>query len=191
LLATIACQQLTQRFAHGRAVLVGVSCALVLLTLCARQPSFNHVPLLGDDVCRFLWPEWMMAQQSSPTQSERQMDAVLKWIRENTAADAKFVGPRPIRIGALRSVVHDWAGAVILIEGDPKGFVEAARRELQLRAPEYQDPAAKAKLMAGWGADYWVTPYSVPTLRRVYQSDDLFVYDLREMRGGANAPAAH
>lgn len=188
LLVTLACQQLTRRFAHGRAVLIGLSCALVLLTLFARQPGFNHVPVLGDDVSRFLWPDWMMRQQQP---GEWQMDSVLKWIREHTAADAKFVGPRPIRIGALRAVIHDWAGAVILIEGDPKGFVEAARRELQLRAPEYQDPAAKAKLLASWGADYWVTPNVVQPLRPVYQGDGLFIYDLRELRGGTSAPAAH
>lgn len=181
LLVALASRQLMRRFEHGRAIMIGLSCAAILLTLFARQPIFNRVPLLGDDFCRFLWPEWMMTTPP-PEFGDKQMDSLLKWIRENTPVDAKFVGPRPIRIGALRSVIHDWAGAVILIEGDPKGYLAAARREQQLRSPEYRDPMEKAKLMASWGGDYWVTSYAVPTLRLAYTSDGWFVYDLRGIR---------
>jgi hypothetical protein len=67
---------------------------------------------------------------------------------------------------------------VLLIEGNPQAFVEAARRENMLREPQYQDSVEKSKLIAGWGADYWVTKTYDPRLHLAFADAGWFVYDL-------------
>lgn len=176
-LVSLAVRQIQLRYRYGKALVAGIACFTILLTLIARWPLFDRVPLLGDDFARFLWPG-RITGPGYVNADDMEMDDLLKWIRENTPADAKFVGPRPIRIGAFRSVIHDWGGAVILIEGDPAGFVKAAQREELLRSPAYQDSTEKAKLIASWGADYWVTTTSVPGLSLVYHNSVWFVYAL-------------
>lgn len=183
-LCALACGELSRRLKHG-ALLVGITCIFAItFTLLARQPVFNNVPILGDDVSRFLWPAWTGRRPSNPGEEDnvRNLVPAMNWIKANTASDAKFVGPRQIRMGALRSVVHEWAGAVMLVEGDPNGFIEATRRERQLRSPDYQDPIKRSKLIASWGADYWVTSDSVPGLLPAYAESGWFIYDLRGLR---------
>jgi hypothetical protein len=141
---------------------------------------FDRVPVLGDDVSRFLWPEWVGRRPPNPEQEKNAaMTPMMNWLKANTPADAKIVGPRQIRMGALRPIVHEWGGAVMLIEGDPAAFIEAYRRERQLRSPEYQNPAEKSKLFVSWGADYWVTNRFIPELPLAYSDSGWFVYDLR------------
>lgn len=168
---------LESRLRHGRALVISVSCLAVILTLFSRQPVFDGVPVLGDDVCRFLWPQWNKATASRETES---MDALLAWIRENTTEDAKFIGPRQIRIGGLRSVIHDSKGAALLIEANPEAFVGWARRTKTLEQAENDEPVQRAKLFASWGADYWVTRRHAPDLSLVYSNAVWFVYDLRD-----------
>lgn len=189
ILVSLAVARVQLRYRYGKALVTGFACCAILITLIARWPVFDRVPLLGDDFARFLWPSWVTGSASNPGSVE--MDNLLKWIRENTPADAKFVGPRQIRIGALRSVIHDWAGAVILIEGDPAGYVKAARRESELRSPAYQDPTKRANLIAGWGADYWVSTTVVPNLPIVYRDSVWFVYSLESLAAQADSLAGN
>ena len=180
LLATVAWQVLAARLAKRRVVAGALICALLGLTLASRLPIFNGVPFLGDDVVKFLWPG-----RDGPRPFSEQMDGVLRWARENTAEDARFVGPRLIRVGAQRPVIYDFAGAGMLIEGDPEAFVEAARRRLQLKAPEYADPVAQADLFASWGGEFWVTQTQAPKLKVAYYDSGWYVYDIRGLRGKA------
>jgi hypothetical protein len=173
----LMCRQLADRLRHGRAVVVGASCLLVLLTVFSRLPAFDRVPVLGDDVARFLWPDNWFSRPVDLAGNDN-MDDVLHWIRENTDRDAKFVGPRQIRAGALRPVIHDFAGAAMLIEGNPRAFVEAAKREMILHHTEYRDPVKRMRLFAGWGANYWVAPFKDPSLHPVYSGINWSVYDL-------------
>lgn len=185
LLCALTSQKLARHFRYGRAVVVGVSCLVVLLTLFSRYTVFDRVPVLGDDVSRFLWPAWGKPESFKVEEGQivhKNIDGVLRWIRGNTAEDAKFVGPRQIRAGSLRPVIHDFAGAGMLIEGSPKALVEAARRERELVKAEAQGPFQESQLYVTWGADYWVTQVFVPDLRLVYSDSGWFVYHLKNDR---------
>lgn len=149
------------------------------VTLAARLPVFDNVPFLGDDVCRMLWP-FTTYQDEKARHSLQGLETVSKWIRENTDSDAKFVGPREIRIAACRPVIHDWSGAGMLIEGNPKAFIEAARREKALEAAQKDDPEAIPELVASWGADFWVTDTVVHGVKIAYENQGCIVYDLRK-----------
>jgi hypothetical protein len=186
LLCALVVRQLDLFTKNGQAIKVAISLLVILLTAFSRNPIFDRVPVLGDDVSRFLWPagsEVPLGNKSGREYaSESRMNGMLSWIKANTPENARFVGPRSIRAGALRSVIHDFAGAGMLIEGNPQGFVEAARREKELREPEYADTVAKSKLIASWGADYWVTRTYEPRLHLCYSDEGWFTYDLHGLR---------
>jgi hypothetical protein len=177
-----ACRQLENYTAKSRKIVVTAGCLILGLTLVSRHSTFDRVPLLGDDVSRFLWPKWggqVEAVSDSRVASELAMDGILEWIKTNTSADATFVGPRAIRAGALRAVIHDFAGAGMLIEGNPQAFIETAKRENTLREPRYQDVVERSKLIASWGADYWVTKVYDSRLRLAHSDHGWFIYDLQ------------
>jgi hypothetical protein len=162
----------------GRAI--AVACLLsLMLTVISRHRAFDRVPFLGDDICRFLWPHWVFPAGEAPA-SDVALDRVMNWIQEFTPEDAKFVGPRLIRPAALRAVIHDWSGAVLLIEGNPGAFVATADRESRLNAIEERPPEETARVLNEWGADYWVTTTEAWKLPVAFTSGPWWVYDLNE-----------
>jgi len=156
--------------------LVAVTCCLGAITLLSRNPVFDGVPVVGDEIVRQLWPPSI--GPATEADIER-LTPVIHWIRENTSVEAGFIGPRLIRVGALRSVIHDFAGAVMLIEGNPQAYVASARRQAEFRRAEQLGALAQAKLFASWGADYWVTRSVAPGLAVAYGNSHWFVYDLK------------
>ena len=174
---TIAHRELMRCSTYRGALSVSIVVLVILLTLISPHPVFDQVPALGDSVCRSLWPPWIYSGRASD-RGNASLEALLQWIKENTPEDAKFIGPSLIRIGSLRAVIHDTKGAGMLIEGNPRQFVQWARRERRLRGPEYRDPVARSELFCSWGAQYWVTTKHTPDLRLVYSNSGWFVYFL-------------
>jgi hypothetical protein len=180
-------QWLSSRARYGREIVYLCTCLLISVTFIAKASVFDRVPVIGDDTFRFLWPRWnqpgaVKAPGEVEETSEQNMVGVLNWIKANTPENAKFVGPRPIRAGTLRPVIHDWAGAVVLIEGNPKALIEAAKRQMELNKPEFRDPVERSKLIASWGADYWVTTAYTPQLNLAYADSGWYVYALSQNR---------
>jgi hypothetical protein len=186
LLCWLAFRQLEVVSRKGQSIKVAILLLVILLTAVSRDSIFDRVPLLGDDVSRFLWPSKSAThsglEPGRDNASELQMDETLDWIKSNTPENAKFVGPRAIRAGALRAVIHDFAGAGMLIEGNPRVFVAAAAREKTMREPEYADVVERSKLIASWGADYWVTRVYEPRLSLCHAAEGWFTYDLHDIR---------
>ncbi|RPI52974.1 MAG: hypothetical protein EHM55_15115 [Acidobacteria bacterium] len=174
------------RVRWARPVIVAASACVVAVTLLARNPVFDSIPGVGDEVVRQLWPP-SAGPATEPDIGS--LTTVIDWIRDNTSTDAGFIGPRLIRVGALRSVIHDFAGAVMLIEGNPRAYVATARRQEDIRRAELHGALAQARLFASWGADYWVTRTVAPGLTVAYSSTPWFVYDLRP--GQMASVAAH
>ncbi len=173
---------LKRRLPHGQA-LVAIGCILFCLsTIFSRLPVFDGIPVLGDDVCRELWPKILVGKKK--TGSATRIDGVLHWIRENTPKEAKFIGPRWIRVGALRSVIHDWGGAGMLIEGNPEAFVQAARREKAFRDARASGDVKTLQLLAEWGADFWVTKDVIPSAEVAYLDGNWCVYRIPKPENG-------
>lgn len=185
LIVTHGWKLIEQRFQRERWIKVGVTSAILVLTFISPLRVFDRVPFLGDDISRLLWPSFI-----KPYASSESMGKVLEWIRDNTDEKAKFVGPRVVRVGALRPVIYDIAGSGMLIEGNPKAFVEVARRRRQLKNPEYKDPVEEGRLYFSWGADYWITQKEVGTLPLAYADSGWFVYDLKRKYQQAIIPSS-
>ena len=154
--------------------------ALTLLTLVftisffARSPIFDNVPVFSDDIIRSLWPGWFVNQRK-----DHELFMAMEWIKGNTSINDKFVGPREIRVGGPRPVIHEFAGAGMLIEGNPHQFVATAKRERIFRSLEVLSPQDLAKTLAGWGADFWMTKIISPEVPLVYSNSLWKIYDVR------------
>jgi hypothetical protein len=166
--------RLQRKSAWGNTIVASACIVFCLLTMVSRLPVFNGVPVLGDDVCRELWPKMLSAENSLTP--EARIDAALGWIRSNTPIDAKFVGPGQVRVGGLRAVIHDFGGAGMLIEGNPDAFVQAARRETALREARTHGNQRTLELLAEWGADFWLTKDLVSSAQPVYSDGTWHVY---------------
>jgi hypothetical protein len=151
---------------------------VLVVSLLAGRSAFNGWPVMGDDILRSLWP---VPVGTAPFRGDHSLDEMLGWIRSNTSEDAKFVGPRIIRVGAHRSVVHDTAGAGMLVAGNPQKFVQTIQREEQLRKMLSDNPSAAPGLVASWNADYWVVRKTIPNSEPVYAASGWYLYDVRRL----------
>jgi len=176
LVAARAAEWFSRREGNVRRLAVAATGICLVVPIAARHPGFDPVPLVGDDIVRQLLPPAAIPPQERDIEG---LMSVMKWIREHTAVDATFVGPRLLRVGALRPVIHDFAGAVMLVEGNPGAFVQTAHRQRQLREAQQHSPLEEARLLASWGADYWVTRTVTTAVPVVFASSEWFVYDLR------------
>lgn len=164
---------------HGRLYLYGGIVAVLGLTLVSRHPVFNRVPVLQDDAVRMLWPDCVPPPYRYGWEG-RTMDPALAFIRRSTPVGAPFVGPAAIRPACLRPVVHDWAASTMLVQGDPAGFVVAARRERARRSAIRMGPDAEASLYRSWGAQYWMTRRYWPGHGALYSDRVWRVYRLAD-----------
>ncbi|MGC8667528.1 MAG: hypothetical protein ACP5VE_05375 [Chthonomonadales bacterium] len=165
------------RTRRGREALVGIVWVVLMLTLFSRQPVFNRVPILQDDAVRMLWPDCVPPPFLYGWE-KKTMDPALAWIRRNTPPGSRFVGPSAIRPACLRPVIHDWAASTMLVQGDPVGFVQAARREQARRRAIRLGPGAQARLYQSWGGQYWMTRRQWPGHKPLYADTVWRIYDL-------------
>lgn len=177
----LGARRLVQDSNPRRLIVIALASSVFVLPFLTRHSSFDRVPFLGDDVVRSLWPGHVCAELSASRRTEN-FHEVLNWIRAHTPESARFVGPREIRPVALRSVVHDWAAAVVLIEGNPKAYVEAGRREQQFRQLRDSDPTKLPGLVASWSADYLVTKIDITNAPIAFHNQHWRVYDVRSFR---------
>jgi len=167
------------RSGNGRVQVASVALAVLVATLVARQHVFDRVPVLQDDAVRMLCPDWVPPHFVYGWE-KKTMDPALDWIRHNTMPGSRFVGPSAIRPACLRPVVHDWAASTMLVQGDPEGFITAARRERARRAALRKGPEAQAMLYRSWGARYWMTRRTWLGHEPLYADRVWRIYDLSE-----------
>ena len=93
---------------------LGVYCFLLMVS---SHSVFSKLPLLGDDLTTFILPDtYKFIPRKIHDEDLRNM---LTYIELNTAPQSIFYGTYLIRAGASRSVVLDYKGASMLIEGNP------------------------------------------------------------------------
>lgn len=168
---------LSQKYLLGRfgtKVKITSVILLIFLAITSKSAIFNNVPLIGDDIIRSLWPGF-----GRNAKIDTDLTKMLDWITMRTDPSAYFVGPRIIRIGADRSVIHDMAGAGMLIEGDPAKFVDAYKKEMEIKSSE--SDLEKACLFRSWGADYWLKESIARGLVPEYSIGKWSIYDLNNL----------
>lgn len=95
----------------------------VLLLSVSKVKILDKVPLFGDDIFRSILPNSLRIVKSTKPRFN-DIDEMMEYILNNTDQDAVFLGPPIIRSAAKRSVVLDKKGASVIIEGNPKQFIQ-------------------------------------------------------------------
>jgi len=119
---------------------------LPLLALASSRGLGAGWPVLGDDLLRMQWPV------SLQTEEESQLHTALAWAEQHSSGDSLWVGPRQLRVYPGRQVLFDMAGAGLLIEGNPRLFLQAVQRKQWLR--RQGTLADRLDLFFSWGAHY-------------------------------------
>jgi len=130
-----------------------LSVLLVLLVI-ARYDPFKSYPLVGDDFIRSTLPNAYSVRKEIAYE-DKNLDTMFKCINTNTGYYARFIGPAQLRTACRRSVVFDFKGASMLIEGNPDKYIEWAKRALLLARCKTSE--CEFDLYHEWGADYWLT----------------------------------
>jgi hypothetical protein len=123
--------------------------------------------LLSDDILRSALPDYFTPLPYTSYKTG-DLDEAISWISKKTSINDAFVGPTVIRPGAQRSLVFDFKGASMLIEGNPDKFVKWAKMKTEI------DDATNNRqlifLFKKWDVDYWLTrdkvDYSVKEIKR-------------------------
>lgn len=155
---------------------------LPLLALASSRGLGAGWPLLGDDLLRMQWPVPLQ------TKEESQLHKALAWAEQHSPGDSLWVGPRQLRVYPGRQVLFDMAGAGLLIEGNPRQFLQAVQRKQSLR--RLNTLADKLDLYFSWGAHYALvkadSEVSPDRHRLLYANPGWQIYSLRAASGGTH-----
>jgi len=149
-------------------------CLLILL-LFSRVEPVRSLPLMGDDLIRSTLPNIYSLRKENGYE-DPDLEKMFEWINSNTEKNVKFVGPPQIRISCRRSVIFDFKGAAMLIEGNPDKYVQWGNRLLELR--KCTDIQCKIALYKKWGADYLLSDEVIVNKHTTFSSGRWNLYQL-------------
>ncbi|QHI35219.1 hypothetical protein IMCC3317_05650 [Kordia antarctica] len=96
----------------------------LLLLIVSKHTIFDKIPFILNDITRCILPNSLSIGTMQNSIGDEDLNEVLLYIREHTPKDALFYAPDIGRSGGRRSVDLDSKGANMLIEGNPKRFVQ-------------------------------------------------------------------
>lgn len=145
----------------------------LLLLVVSKHKIMDRVPLISNDITRCILPNSLSIGMMQNSIGNENLNEVLIHIRENTPKDALFFAPDIGRSGGRRSVVFDSKGANMLIEGNPKRFVQW-----------YQDykifnnlPRLEAnQFLRDYGVDYVLIYIDLPEFELLFQKGKWRLY---------------
>lgn len=96
----------------------------LLVLVISKQEAFDSIPVVSNDIVRRVLPNSLSIGNIANGNDDEDLNEVLTFIREKTPKDALFFAPDIGRSGGRRSVNLDSKGANMLVEGNPKRFVQ-------------------------------------------------------------------
>lgn len=133
--------------------LIGVVSLFIVTLTVSKASVFNRLPLVGDDILRSILPNNLSIVKKDIIDNSA-TDNMMAFIAENTKVNDVFYGPPIIRGAAKRSVVLDYKGSSVIVEGNPKQFITWYKEFTALKELEHPD---KVDFLKTKGVDYIVT----------------------------------
>ncbi|MEM6718816.1 MAG: hypothetical protein AAF611_05865 [Bacteroidota bacterium] len=146
----------------------------VLLLVFAKHPEFDNIPFVSNDMIRRVLPNSLSVGSIVNGQKSDDLNDVLMYIRENTPKDAILFAPDIGRSGGQRSVVLDSKGANMLIEGNPKRYVQWYQ--------DYQNYNKLSRIesnqfLRDYGVEYVLIYIDLPEFELLYRKGKWRLYD--------------
>lgn len=147
--------------------------AFLLILLVSKHAIFDKIPIVSNDIIRRVLPNSLSIGTIINGNESDDLHQVLGYIKENTPKDALFFAPDIGRSGGKRSVVLDSKGANMLIEGNPKRFVQWYQ--------DYQKFNNLTRLesnqyLRDYGVDYVLIYIDLPEFELLFQKGKWRVY---------------
>lgn len=145
----------------------------MLLLVVGKHTVFDNIPLISNDLTRRILPNTLSLGNIPSGAKSDNLNEILVYIRENLPKDAILFAPDFGRVGGQRSVVLESKGANMLIEGNPKRFIQW-----------YKDYKAYKKLsgkeanqfLRDYGVDYVLIYIDLPEFKTIMQKGKWRLY---------------
>lgn len=150
---------------------------LLLLIVC-KLPIFNGVPFMSDNLSRLVLPNTLsFGNHNLPKENDE--DRMADFIRNHTNEQAVIYGSHLYRGDCKRSVVLDYKGASMAIEGSPQRFIKWLEDKRKLAREK--DIAKRIKLLKDLEVNYIVVNNKtlIDYLEVVHIEGDLILYKLQ------------
>ena len=136
---------------------------------------FDNVPLIGDDVSRYLLPNNLNIY-SRKIKNSKKLLQVFDFVNLNTPPNSIFYCENVyFRTATNRSEILDFHAASILIEGNAPAFVNAYVAALTFRKSNYDQKVAYLKLKK---VKYVIDNKKWNSLALVFSNSDFYIYKL-------------
>ncbi len=145
------------------------------LLVFSESKVFKNVPFLGDDISKSILPHNLSAF-TLDNDKELAIDRMANFIAQNTDINAIICGSHVLRGSAKRSIIFDGKGTSMLIEGNPKQFLEWQERLKRISNFETMDEVVS--YLKYFGTDYYVTTNTVEDCELVHVEGNLKLYKL-------------
>lgn len=145
-----------------------------LILIVGKHSEFDRIPFLSNDIIRRVLPNSLSVGSIVNGQESDDLNEVLIYIRENLPKDAILFAPDIGRSGGQRSVVLDSKGANMLIEGNPKRYIEWYQ--------DYQNynklsREASNQFLRDYGVEYVLIYIDLPDFELIHQKGKWRLYD--------------
>ena len=149
----------------------------MLLLIVSKHEVFDSIPVASNDIVRRVLPNSLSIGNIANGNDDENLHEVLTFIREKIPKDALFFAPDIGRSGGRRSVVLDSKGANMLIEGNPKRFVQWYQ--------DYTEFTALPRLegnqyLRDYGVDYVLIYIDLPEFELLMQKGKWRLYKVKE-----------
>ncbi len=148
----------------------------LIMLVFANAGVFDKIPFIGDDISRRVLPTNLSLFEPEQEQFTA-LDKMMAYISEHTDKDAVFYGHYLVRSASKRSVVMDVKGASMIIEGNPKRFIQwfLDRNELHNKKLPEQIEFLKEKQV-----DYYITDLDLSCCADlVHHIENIRLYSLK------------
>lgn len=152
---------------------IAIVTAFFLLLISSKSSVIRPIPVLGSDMFTQILPYNLSVSKPSG-RGNKTKDKMAKYIEANTPIDAIVYGDFLYRSASKRSVIFDFKGASMLIEGNPEKLIDWNKKRIHIKSLKTRE--ARWEYLRTLGVDYYVTFNPSYTLEIVHKIDDLILY---------------
>ena len=149
----------------------------ILLLVIGKHKTFDTIPFISNDIVRRILPNTLSFGNIVSDNENEGLNEILIFIREELPKDAILFAPDIGRSGGRRSVVLDSKGANMLIEGNPKRYIQWYK---DYRAFKKLSRLEANQFLRDYGVDYVLIYIDLPEFETVMKKGKWRLYKVNK-----------
>ncbi|AXG71336.1 hypothetical protein KORDIASMS9_03593 [Kordia sp. SMS9] len=151
--------------------------SFLLVLVLAKHSTFDNIPFVSNDLIRRVLPNSLSLGNIQSGAENEGLYEILTFIRNELPKDALLFAPDVGRSGGQRSVVLDSKGANMLIEGNPKRFLEWYT---DYKAFKKLSGKASNQFLRDYGVDYVLIYIDLPEFKTIMKKGKWRLYEVNK-----------